>query len=113
MAAAGSSAAISAIFGNPLLAAILILEVAGLARRQMLLIALPCLVSSEKMAASPSTMLKNPEIIIITAPNAIQPTQPVAGGRPVSAAFMVTLLGRSLMVLRLTADNRRGLTLRG
>jgi H+/Cl- antiporter ClcA len=45
-AAAGSAAAISAIFGNPLIAAVLMLEVLGLARRQAMLVVLPCLVSS-------------------------------------------------------------------
>lgn len=46
LAAAGSAAAISAIFGNPLVAAVLFLEVVGLARRQAMLVLLPCLVSS-------------------------------------------------------------------
>jgi H+/Cl- antiporter ClcA len=46
IAAAGSAAAISAIFGNPLIAAVLMLEVLGLARRQATLVVLPCLVSS-------------------------------------------------------------------
>ena len=46
VAAAGSAAAISAIFGNPLIAAVLMLEVLGLARRQAVLVVLPCLVSS-------------------------------------------------------------------
>ena len=46
VAAAGSAAAISAIFGNPLIAAVLMLEVLGLARRQATLVVLPCLVSS-------------------------------------------------------------------
>jgi H+/Cl- antiporter ClcA len=46
IAAAGSAAAISAIFGNPLVAAVLFLEVVGLARRQAMLVLLPCLVSS-------------------------------------------------------------------
>jgi len=43
---AGSAAAISAIFGNPLVAAIMFLEIVGLARRQATLVLLPCLVSS-------------------------------------------------------------------
>jgi H+/Cl- antiporter ClcA len=46
MSASGSSAAISAIFGNPLVAAIMFLEVGGLARRKTMLVILPCLVSS-------------------------------------------------------------------
>lgn len=46
IAATGSAAAISAIFGNPLVAAIMFLEVVGLARRQTMLVVLPCLVSS-------------------------------------------------------------------
>lgn len=46
IAAAGSAAAISAIFGNPLVAAVLYLEVLGLARRQLMLVVLPCLLSS-------------------------------------------------------------------
>jgi H+/Cl- antiporter ClcA len=46
LSAAGSAAAISAIFGNPLIAAILFLEIVGLARRQAMLVLLPCLVSS-------------------------------------------------------------------
>jgi H+/Cl- antiporter ClcA len=46
VAAAGSAAAISAIFGNPLIAAVLMLEVLGLARRQAMLVVLPCLLSS-------------------------------------------------------------------
>lgn len=46
LSAAGSAAAISAIFGNPLIAAILFLEVVGLARRRATLILLPCLVAS-------------------------------------------------------------------
>jgi H+/Cl- antiporter ClcA len=46
IAASGSAAAISAIFGNPLIAAVLMLEVLGLARRQAMLVVLPCLVSS-------------------------------------------------------------------
>ena len=46
LSAAGSAAAISAIFGNPLIAAILFLEIVGLARRRATLILLPCLVAS-------------------------------------------------------------------
>ena len=46
VAASGSAAAISAILGNPLIAAVLLVEVLGLARRQTLLVVLPCLVSS-------------------------------------------------------------------
>jgi H+/Cl- antiporter ClcA len=46
MAAAGSAAAISAIFGNPLVAAVILLEAVGLARRQAMLVVLPCLVAS-------------------------------------------------------------------
>ena len=46
ISATGSAAAISAIFGNPLVAAIMFLEVIGLARRQTMLVVLPCLVSS-------------------------------------------------------------------
>ena len=44
--AAGSAASISAIFGNPLVAAVMFVEVVGLARRQAMLLLLPCLVSS-------------------------------------------------------------------
>lgn len=44
--AAGSAAAISAIFGNPLVAAVMFLEVLGLARRQLVAVVLPCLLSS-------------------------------------------------------------------
>jgi H+/Cl- antiporter ClcA len=44
--ASGSAAAISAIFGNPLIAAVMFLEIGGLARRQTMLMILPCLVSS-------------------------------------------------------------------
>lgn len=44
--AAGSSAAISAIFGNPLVAAVMFLEVLGLARRQLMIVVMPCLVSA-------------------------------------------------------------------
>ena len=46
VAAAGSAAAISAIFGNPLIAAVIFLEAMGLGRRQTTLVVLPCLVSS-------------------------------------------------------------------
>ena len=46
VAAAGSSAAISAIFGNPLIAAILFIEAMGLDRRRTTLVVLPCMVSS-------------------------------------------------------------------
>lgn len=46
IAAVGSAAAISAIFGSPLIAAVLLLEAMGLARRQATLLVLPCLVSS-------------------------------------------------------------------
>ena len=46
IAAAGSAAAIATVFGNPLVAAVLMLEVVGLAGRQVLLVLLPCLVSS-------------------------------------------------------------------
>jgi H+/Cl- antiporter ClcA len=46
IAASGSAAAISAIFGNPLIAAVLFLEIGGLARRRTMLMILPCLVSS-------------------------------------------------------------------
>ncbi|SFB45725.1 H+/Cl-antiporter ClcA [Nocardioides alpinus] len=46
LAAAGSAAAISAIFGSPLVAAVIFLEVLGLSRRALMLVVLPCLVSS-------------------------------------------------------------------
>lgn len=46
LAAAGSAAAISAIFGSPLVAAVIFLEVLGLSRRGLMLVVLPCLVSS-------------------------------------------------------------------
>lgn len=46
VATSGSAAAISTVFGNPLAAAVMILEVAGLARRQTTLVVLPCLLSS-------------------------------------------------------------------
>lgn len=44
--AAGSAAAIAAIFGNPLVAAIIFLEIVGLSRGQTLLVVVPCMVSS-------------------------------------------------------------------
>ncbi len=44
--AAGSAAAIAAIFGNPLVAAILFLEVVALARGQVMLVVVPCLIST-------------------------------------------------------------------
>lgn len=46
IAVAGSAAAIATIFGNPLVAAVLMLEVVGFAGSQVLLVLLPCLVSS-------------------------------------------------------------------
>jgi H+/Cl- antiporter ClcA len=46
LAAAGAAAAISAIFGSPLAAAVIFLETLGLGRRQTMLVVLPCLVSS-------------------------------------------------------------------
>ncbi len=46
LSAAGSAAAVSAIFGNPLIAAVLFLEIVGMARRQATMVLLPCLVSS-------------------------------------------------------------------
>lgn len=46
VAAAGSAAAVSAIFGNPLVAAVIFLEVLGLARRQLMMVVLPCLLAS-------------------------------------------------------------------
>ncbi len=46
ISAAGAAAAISAIFGNPLVAAVIFLEVLGLARRQTMLVVMPCLLSS-------------------------------------------------------------------
>jgi len=46
VAASGSAAAISAIFGNPLVAAVIFLEVMGLGRRQAMTVVLPSLVSS-------------------------------------------------------------------
>ncbi len=45
IAAAGSAAAIATVFGNPLVAAVLMLEVVGFAGSQVLLVLLPCLVS--------------------------------------------------------------------
>ena len=44
LSAAGSAAAISAVFGNPVVAAILFLEVLGLARRRTMMVVLPGLV---------------------------------------------------------------------
>lgn len=46
VAACGSAAAIAAIFGNPVVAAVIFLEIGELARRQTLLLILPALVSS-------------------------------------------------------------------
>ena len=46
VAAAGAAAAMSAIFGNPLVAVVIFLELLGLERRRTLLVVLPCLVSS-------------------------------------------------------------------
>jgi len=46
ISAAGSAAAISVIFGNPLVAAVMFVEVVGLARRQAMFLLLPCLVAS-------------------------------------------------------------------
>ena len=46
LAVAGSAAAIATLFGNPLVAAVLMLEVVGLAGSQVLLVLLPCLVSA-------------------------------------------------------------------
>jgi H+/Cl- antiporter ClcA len=46
IAASGSAAAISTIFGNPLVAAVMFLEAVGLGRRQTMMVVLPCLVSS-------------------------------------------------------------------
>jgi H+/Cl- antiporter ClcA len=46
IAAAGSAAAIATVFGNPLVAAVLMLEIVGFAGSQVLLVLLPCLVSS-------------------------------------------------------------------
>ncbi|MEJ2850096.1 chloride channel protein [Nocardioides sp. CCNWLW212] len=46
LAACGAAAAVSAIFGNPLVAAVLFLELLGLGRRAATLVLLPCLVAS-------------------------------------------------------------------
>ena len=46
IAAAGSAAAIATIFGNPLVAVVLMLEVVGFAGSQVLLVVLPAMVSS-------------------------------------------------------------------
>ena len=46
VSAAGAAAAMSAIFGNPLVAVVIFLELLGLGRRQTLLVVLPCLVAS-------------------------------------------------------------------
>jgi H+/Cl- antiporter ClcA len=46
LAMAGSAAAIATVFGNPLVASVLILEVVGLAGRQVLVVLLPCIVAS-------------------------------------------------------------------
>lgn len=46
IAVAGSAAAIATIFGNPLVAVILLLEVVGLASRSVMLVIVPCIVSS-------------------------------------------------------------------
>jgi H+/Cl- antiporter ClcA len=46
MAAAGSSAAISAIFGNPLVGAILLMEIAGVGGPQLFAVMLPALLAS-------------------------------------------------------------------
>ena len=46
LAAAGATAAISDVFGNPLVASIMFLEILGLGRRQAMLVVLPCLASS-------------------------------------------------------------------
>jgi H+/Cl- antiporter ClcA len=46
LAATGAAAALSSIFGNPLIAAVLLLEALGLTRRQTTLVMLPALVSS-------------------------------------------------------------------
>ncbi|MFG2990892.1 chloride channel protein [Streptomyces sp. NPDC048257] len=44
--AAGAAAAIAAIFGNPLIAAVLLIEVAGVGGPQLFAVMLPCLLSS-------------------------------------------------------------------
>ncbi len=46
IAAAGSAAAIATVFGNPLVASVLMLEIVGFAGRQVLLVLLPCIVAS-------------------------------------------------------------------
>ena len=46
ISAAGAAAALSAIFGNPLVAVVIFLELLGLERRRTMLVVLPCLVSS-------------------------------------------------------------------
>ena len=46
LATAGSAAAISAIFGNPLVAVVLMLEIVGLAGSQVMLVLLPCMLSA-------------------------------------------------------------------
>jgi H+/Cl- antiporter ClcA len=46
LAAAGSTAAIATVLGNPLVAAVLMLEVVGFAGRQVMLVMLPCMVSA-------------------------------------------------------------------
>jgi H+/Cl- antiporter ClcA len=46
IAASGSAAAISAVLGNPLVASVLIMEIVGLAGKQVLVVLLPCIVSS-------------------------------------------------------------------
>ena len=46
ISAAGAAAAMSAIFGNPLVAVVIFLELLGLERRRTMLVVLPCLVSS-------------------------------------------------------------------
>ncbi|MBB3091076.1 chloride channel protein [Nocardioides albus] len=46
VSAAGAAAAMSAIFGNPLVAVVIFLEILDLGRRRAMLVVLPCLVSS-------------------------------------------------------------------
>ncbi len=46
LAVAGSAAAIATIFGNPLVAVVLMLEIVGFAGTQVLLVLLPCMVSA-------------------------------------------------------------------
>lgn len=46
LSAAGAAAAISAIFGNPLVAAVIFLEILGVTRRQTMLVVVPCLLAS-------------------------------------------------------------------